>query len=216
MLSIYYYLARYAEKQRLSNSPHLLYLHGFLSSPQSVKAQQTASYCSEIGLEDACTFPMMRNGPAQTIAELSLLIESKTDDDIVLMGSSLGGFYATYLSQKYDLPAVLINPAVRPFEHWENHIGEHHNYYTDEIHTVSSESIGELKDIDVESLEQPENFLVLVQTGDETLDYSQAVEKFSEANCVVRQGGNHSYENYLAELPLIFEFLLSRIRVNAR
>jgi predicted esterase YcpF (UPF0227 family) len=65
-------------------------------------------------------------------------------------------------------------------------------------------------------LKHPENFLVLVQTGDETLDYSQAVEKYSEANCLVRQGGNHSYENYLEELPLIFEFLLSRIKINAR
>jgi len=200
----------------LSNSPHLLYLHGFLSSPRSVKAQQTASYCSEIGLEDGCTFPMMRNGPAQTVAELCQLIESKLNADIVLMGSSLGGFYATYLSQKYDLPAVLINPAVRPFELWEEHIGEHRNYYTDEIHTVSREHIGELKGINVEALEKPENFLVLVQTGDETLDYNQAVEKFSDANCLVRQGGNHSYENYLEELPLIFEFLLSRIKMNAR
>lgn len=200
----------------MSNSPHLLYLHGFLSSPQSVKAQQTASYCGEIGLEDAHTFPMMRNGPAQTIAELCRIIEGKRDDDIVLMGSSLGGFYATYLSQKYDLPAVLINPAVKPFELWEDHIGEHRNYYTDEIHTVSREHINELKEIDVKILEQPENFLVLVQTGDETLDYKQAVEKFSKANCIVRQGGNHSYENYLTELPLIFEFLLSRIKINAR
>jgi predicted esterase YcpF (UPF0227 family) len=200
----------------LFNSPHLLYLHGFLSSPQSVKAQQTASYCSEIGFEDGFTFPMMRNGPAQTVAELSQLIESKSNADIVLMGSSLGGFYATYLSQKYDLPAVLINPAVRPFELWEEHIGEHRNYYTDEIQTVSREHIDELKGIDVEALKEPENFLVLVQTGDETLDYNQAVEKFSDANCLVRQGGNHSYENYLEELPLIFEFLLSRIKINAR
>ncbi|MFT6094828.1 MAG: putative esterase YcpF (UPF0227 family) [Pseudohongiellaceae bacterium] len=159
---------------------------------------------------------MMRNGPAQTAAELCQLIESKENAEIVLMGSSLGGFYATYLSQKYDLPAVLINPAVRPFELWEKHIGEHRNYYTDEIHTVTKEHIGELKGIDVEALKEPENFLVLVQTGDETLDYNHAVEKFSDANCLVRQGGNHSYENYLEELPLIFEFLLSRIKINAR
>lgn len=200
----------------MSNSPHLIYLHGFLSSPQSVKAQQTVSYCGEIGLGKAYTFPMMRNGPAQTIVELTQLIESKDTDDIILMGSSLGGFYATHLSQMYGLPAVLINPAVRPFELWEQHVGEHRNYHTDEIHTVSREHIDELKDIDVKTLEQPENFLVFVQTADETLDYTQAVEKFSEANCIVRQGGNHSYENYTAELPLIFEFLLSRIKINAR
>lgn len=198
----------------MPNPPHLLYLHGFLSSPQSVKAQQTSTYCQKIGLN--CTFPMMANGPAQTIAELSSIIESKQAEDVVIMGSSLGGFYATYLSQKYNLPAALINPAVRPFDLWDDHIGVHRNYYSDELYTVTRDHIDELKHIDVETLDCPENFLVLVQTGDETLDYNQAVEKFSDANCIVRQGGNHSYENYLAELPLIFEFLLSRIRVNAR
>lgn len=200
----------------MPKAPHLIYLHGFLSSPQSVKAQQTAQYCDQNGLGGAYTFPTMSNGPAQSIAELCEIVEQLEDKNLMLMGSSLGGYYSTYLAEKYRLPAVLINPAVKPYELWESHIGEHRNYYSDEVHTVTREHIGELLKIDVETLSVPENFRVLVQTGDETLDYRQALTKFSTDHCVVRQGGNHSFENYQAELPQIFEFLLSRINTTAR
>lgn len=200
----------------MPKAPHLIYLHGFLSSPQSVKAQQTMKYCDRNGLKSAYTFPTMSNGPAQTIAELCEIVEQLDGKHLMLMGSSLGGYYATYLAEKYGLPAVLINPAVKPYELWESHIGEHRNYYSDEVHTVTREHIGELLKIDVEPLSVPENFWVLVQTGDETLDYRQALEKFSPDHCLVRQGGNHSFENYEAELPQIFEFLLSRIDATAR
>lgn len=198
------------------STPHLLYLHGFLSSPQSLKAQQTVKYCDRIGLQGAYTLPMMRHGPAQTMSELCEWVDQNNEKDICLIGSSLGGFYACYLSEKYNLPAVLINPAVCPFEFWDTHIGEHRNYYSNELHKVTSEHIRELKNLDVPELGNPDNFMVLVQTGDETLDYRQAVEKFSKANCLVREGGSHSYENYVAELPLIFDFLLSRISQNVR
>ncbi len=127
------------------------------------------------------------------------------------MGSSLGGYYATFLAEEYGFPAVLINPAVRPFEFWRTHIGEHKNYYSDDVHIVTEEHIQELKDLEVINLTTPDNFMVLVQTGDETLDYRQAVEKFNSSHCIVRENGNHSYENFASELPAIFDFLLSRI-----
>lgn len=200
----------------MSNTPHLIYLHGFLSSPQSVKAQQTAAFWDQAGLENAYTFPLMNGGPAETISQLCKLVEQHQDKNLMLMGSSLGGYYATYLAEKFCLPAVLINPAIKPYELWESHLGEHRNYYNDEIHTVTREHIAELLDIDVESPSRLENFLVLVQTGDETLDYKQAVEKFSASRSIVRQGGNHSFENYQAELPQILEFLLSRIDTSVR
>ena len=76
----------------------------------------------------------MKNGPAQTIRELRAVIDARDDFEIKLIGSSLGGFYATFLSEEYDLPAVLINPAVRPFRFLETIIGEHRNYYSDTIH----------------------------------------------------------------------------------
>ena len=194
----------------------LIYLHGFLSSPESEKAQQTLTFCKQQGFEDQILIPQMRHGPAQTASEIQQLIDVHSNRKIVLMGSSLGGFYSSYFSEKHDIPAVLINPAVRPFDLWDSHLGEHKNYYTDETHLVTEEHIQELLDLDVSPIEKPQNFMVLVQTGDETLDYRQAVEKFAESNCVIRQNGSHSYENFEEELPLIFEFFLSRISQFAR
>ena len=113
-----------------------------------------------------------------------------------LIGSSLGGFYATYLSQQFNLPAVLINPAVGPFDRWESYLVDHQNYYTDSVHTVTPAYIGELRQLYCKTLRYPQNFRVMVQTGDETLDYRLAAEKFSKAELVIRQVGSHSYDGY--------------------
>jgi len=196
--------------------PFVLYLHGFLSSPQSKKAQQTLDFCEKSGLKGRILVPQMGNGPAETIDQLQALIHRHKHNPLVLIGSSLGGYYATYLSEEYGFPAVLINPAVKPFELWETHLGRHKNYYTDEIHTVTREHIEELKKLEVPVLSQAQNFMVLIQAGDETLDYRQAVEKFSESNCIVHPNGNHSYENFDLELPEIFAFLSSRILQKSR
>jgi uncharacterized protein len=195
---------------------HVLYLHGFLSSPQSLKAQQTLAYCNKMGWGQDITIPQMGQGPAETIAELHASVEAIGSQNLLLMGSSLGGYYATYLAEFYQAPAVLINPAVRPYELWESHLGENRNYYTDEIHIVTREHIDELRQIDVATLSRPENIKAFLQTEDETLDYRQALEKFGKEQCVVHEGGSHSYDNFEQELPLMFDFLLSRNGQNKR
>jgi len=195
----------------MSAKPLLLYLHGFLSSPQSKKAQQTLAYCAQIGLADSIEIPELDAGPAEAIKQLRKIILSHENRSIMLIGSSLGGYYASYLAEQYGFPAALINPAVRPFERWESHLGEHRNYYSDKIHLVTPEHIEELKLLDSPRLTRLRNILLLVQTGDETLDHRLALDKFASSPTILRQGGNHSYENFDQELPAIFEFLLSRI-----
>lgn len=191
--------------------PFVLYLHGFLSSPQSQKAQQTLSYCKEIGLGDRIVMPSITHGPAETIMQLHALIKELNTDKLVLMGSSLGGYYATYLSEYYQVPAVLINPAVRPYELWKSHLGENRNYYSNEIQVVTEQHIAELRELDIIQLSYPSNFKIFLQTGDETLDYRQAAEKFPSSQCIIRENGSHSYDNFEQELPCIFEFFASRI-----
>ena len=153
----------------------------------------------------------MNQGPAETIAQLHALIDEIGSEHLVLMGSSLGGYYATYLSEFYQAPAVLINPAVRPYELWESHLGESRNYYSGEVHVVTREHIEELRQIDVTPLSHPKNFNVFLQTGDETLDYRQALEKFGAGQCVVHENGSHSYDDFEHELPIMVDFFLSRI-----
>jgi len=200
----------------LSVQPHVLYLHGFLSSPQSLKAQQTLAYCMELGLGENIKIPQMSHGPAETIAQLHELIDEIGSDHLVLMGSSLGGYYATYLAEFYQAPAVLINPAVQPYELWESHLGENRNYHSDEIHIVTRAHIEELRQIDVNPLSKPNNIKAFLQTGDETLDYRQALEKFGPSQCVVHENGSHSYDDFEQELPVMFDFFLSRIGQNKR
>lgn len=194
----------------------ILYLHGFLSSPQSTKARQTVSYCEAHGLADGLIVPTMHNGPAATIAELKDLLQDVSRDKLGVIGSSLGGYYATWLSEEFNLPAVLINPAVRPFDLWEDHLGEHKNYYSDHIHVVTEDHIDELRVLDKTPIQRPKNFLVLLEKGDEVLDYRDAAEKFAESQCIIHENGDHSYQAYEAELPVIIEFLLSRIGHSAR
>ncbi len=192
-------------------NPHLLYLHGFLSSPQSEKAQQTIAYCDNIGMTGSYTLPFMRGGPRQSINELCTWVEANSDKDLIIIGSSLGGYYAAYLSEKYALPAALINPAVRPFDLLESRIGSHKNYHTEESHEVTEDHMDELRELFVDEPQHIDKLMILVQTGDETLDYRLALEKYNRSLCIARIGGDHSYANYACDLPQIFDFLLSRI-----
>jgi len=195
----------------MDRAPLLLYLHGFLSSPQSVKAQQTLDFIQQYAAIEDILIPALEAGPAQAVDQVDRLVAANLDRNLIFMGSSLGGYYATYLADKHDAPAALINPAVRPFEYWEDYLGDHANYYSGEVHTVTRDHIEELRDIDVPALKCPDNFRAYLQTGDATLDYRRAVTKYGAAHCVVHEGGNHSFENFAAELPNMLEFLLSRI-----
>lgn len=195
----------------MPRSTTLLYLHGFLSSPQSHKAQLTCGYCEQTRCVDRVIVPTLNWGPYAAIKQLHAIMATADDQNVVLIGSSLGGFYATCIAEHYGLPAALVNPATSPFDRWQEYIGEHKNFYSDTLITVTSKHVGELESLEVPRLSQPQNYLLLVEEGDETLDYRKAVSKYAESSQIVHTGGNHSYENYAADLPVIFDFLLSRI-----
>jgi predicted esterase YcpF (UPF0227 family) len=123
----------------------------------------------------------------------------------LLMGSSLGGYFATYLAEKYHAQAVLINPAVKPFELMKDYLGEQVNPYTQECYQVNEQHIVELKTLEQKNISK-NNYLVMVQTGDEVLDYQQAVEKYRQCQLVIVQGGDHSFIDYEKTLPNIALF----------
>ena len=197
-------------------TPYVLYLHGFLSSPQSAKAKQALTYCQQQGIE--IDIPALTEGPAATIAALRERLEAgiARTGSAVLIGSSLGGYYATYLANHYGLRAALINPAVRPYLLLRDYLGEQRNYHTGAVHEVTEAQMQELLDIEVKELAAPENFLVMLQTGDETLDYREAATKYAESRLKIHEGGDHSYQGFDDELPQLFAFLLSRTASKAR
>jgi len=185
---------------------NLLYLHGFNSSPQSEKAQQTQQYLLQNHPEVNFICPQIVSTPKGAIAQLTEIIDSQLEKRWFFMGSSLGGYFATYLAEKYRQPAALINPAVKPYELLDGYIGEQINPYTKECYQVSDEFIDDLKLLEQNQLGEKNNYFVMLQTGDEVLDYQQAEEKYKNKQVIVQHGGDHSFIDYDKMLPRIAEF----------
>lgn len=184
----------------------VLYIHGFLSSPQSFKAQQIQTYCAQQKppLDYSC--PALPVYPAEAMKILEQAIAS--DKNVGLIGSSMGGYYATYLSQHYHVPAVLINPAVGPYRLMENYLDQDlRNYHTEEVSRLSKHHVQELRDLEVNSLQCADLLWLMVQTGDETLDYRQAVEFYQGCKMTIEEGGDHSFQNFDRWIPQVIDFL---------
>lgn len=194
----------------------LLYLHGFLSSPASQKARETCRYAEDNNLASEILVPELHQGPEDTIMYLLELLSAVDRSRLGIIGSSLGGFYATVIAEALQVPAVLINPAVHPWRYWQEYVGSHQNYHTGQAHEVTMDHVGQLKDAEPEQISDPENYQVFLQRHDEVLDYELALQRYGERQCVVRDNGSHAYENFNSELPLAFDFLLSRIGQSVR
>ena len=123
-----------------------------------------------------------------------------------LVGSSLGGFYATWLAEKYNCPAVLINPSVRPHETLQKYLGENINYYTAESWVFDEEHIRQFRALYIDKVSNPQRYLLMLQTGDETLDYREALEKYSASPSIVEQGGSHEFSEFERHLDKILAF----------
>lgn len=179
----------------------LLYLHGFNSSSKSHKAQIMQAFMQQHGLGAQFVAPDLPHRPAQAMALVeSLLVEMPHKP--CLIGSSLGGYYATYLAEKHDLGAVLINPAVAPYRLLAPYLGPQQNFYSGESYELTAQHMVELEALEIPNI-HPMHYLLLVQTGDEVLDYREAVSRYAGAQQHVIPGGDHGFqkiENYLDEI----------------
>jgi predicted esterase YcpF (UPF0227 family) len=181
----------------------LIYIHGFNSAPNSFKAQLVAERMRALGHGDEYLVPALPHRPAQAIALLRELVGRHPG--AALIGSSLGGFYATWLAEKYALRTVLVNPAVRPYELLNGYLGPQKNLYTDETYELTAQHIAELKTLEV-SVITPERYFLLTRTGDETLDYRLGVEKYRGARQKVIPGGDHGFGDFGDYLDEVLEF----------
>jgi len=183
----------------------IIYLHGFNSAPQSRKAQVLQGYLGERGLADRFVCPALPHRPAAAMALLEREIERHRPAAVTLVGSSLGGYYATCLAERHDLRAVLINPAVTPQRDLERYLGLQHNLYTGEEYVLTTEHLDEWRRLETAAID-PDRYLLLVETGDAVLDYREAVRKYAGARQVVVAGGDHMLQSFPAHLPLILDF----------
>jgi predicted esterase YcpF (UPF0227 family) len=191
----------------MSKRINILYLHGFNSSPQSMKAKLTKNYFCDHFPDVSFFCPQLVSSPEGVIEQLTSLITSESDEESTwyFIGSSLGGYFSTYLSELYQSKAVLINPAVKPFELLIDYLGEQTNPYTQEFYLVEQHFIEALGKIEQKIISK-NNYLVMVQTGDEVLDYQEAVDKYCDCQIIVQQGGDHSFIDYPKVLPKIAMF----------
>ena len=186
------------------DTPAIIYLHGFRSSPDSLKARQLAAALAERGQGDRLFCPALSPEPLAAIAQVEAIIAAQRRP-LTLVGSSLGGFYATVLAERHALRAALINPAVISSIDPEMFIGRQTNLYTGEAFDFTRQHVAQLAALDVERL-TPERYLLLVETGDEVLDYRQAVARYAGCRQLVLPGGNHSFQRFPEYLPQLFEY----------
>tara|TARA_B100001063_G_scaffold231194_1_gene245103 strand:- start:37 stop:624 length:588 start_codon:yes stop_codon:yes gene_type:complete len=187
----------------------LIYLHGYNSSSQSKKALQTKHWIASNAPDVNFICPDLPPFADCAFKLLNSIVETKSSSPIGLIGSSMGGFFATCLIEKYNLRGVLINPAVSPARGLESWLGENQNYITGDKWTLRSQDIREFIKIDPPKIRRQGNYLVFIQTGDEVLDYRDAETRYTGNRIVVEQGGNHSFKDYDQRLSDIFRFLFT-------
>src|SRR5688572_25189426 len=156
----------------------LIYIHGFNSSALSFKAGLLRRRMTELRRGCEIATPELSHRPIEAMRELESLVAAHPDS--ALIGSSLGGYYATWLAEKYELRAVLVNPAMRPYELLAKYVGWQTNLYTNARYELTHSDIEALRALEVDRI-TPERYLLMVQTGDEVLDYRAAVERYRGA-----------------------------------
>lgn len=183
----------------------IVYLHGFRSSPQSNKAQRLKARMETLGLGHLFWCEQLPPSPCTAIALAERQITAATSP-VTVVGSSLGGYYATHLAEKHRLRAVLVNPAVVAHLSLAEFVGLQTNLYSGEVFEFRPEYIDELRTIEVPRISRPQDFLLLAETGDEVLDYRQAVAKYAGARQVVLEGGDHSFTRWPDYLDEVLRF----------
>ena len=187
-----------------SPQPSILYIHGLNSSPASHKARQLSALMQRLGLAERLRVPALHHHPRQAIGQLEAAIAELGRP--VLVGSSLGGYYATHLAERHGLKAVLINPAVAPHRLFDGRLGPQKNYYSDETWELTAEHVMALAELEVPPPQDPTRYQVWLQTADETLDYRQAERYYRACALRVEAGGDHGFQNFPAHLPALLAF----------
>ncbi|MBV8634503.1 MAG: alpha/beta fold hydrolase [Burkholderiaceae bacterium] len=186
----------------------ILYLHGFRSSPQSFKARLLGQRMAELGLADRYRCPQLPASP-RAAAELALSLAREMTaggEELCLVGSSLGGYYANWLAEQLGCRAVLLNPAVQPPRDLENYVGVTTAYHSDEVFEFKREYIEELKGLRVETITHPGRYFLIAATGDEVLDWREMTAHYAGARQFVIEGSDHGISEFAQYVDQVLAF----------
>ncbi|MCC6201612.1 MAG: esterase YqiA [Gammaproteobacteria bacterium] len=186
----------------------LLYLHGFLSSPASSKALAVRDWLAHHRPDIAFHCPLLSPHPSEAMVQIENLLNARPAERMSLMGSSLGGFWATWAAERYDLRAVLINPLTHGDILEPDYVDRPlANYHTGDTCVLTAADAALLRAAEVSSIARPDNYLLLAQEGDETLDYRLAVAKYAGCRQIIERGGSHGFDGFERHIPTAIEFL---------
>ena len=182
----------------------ILYIHGFNSSPASTKARQLTRLMDTLGLSTALRVPALDNHPREALQQLEREVAALGRP--LLVGSSLGGYYATHLAERHGLKALLINPAVLPHRLFDGYLGAQTNLYTGEVWELTHDHVAALAELETPPPADPARYQVWLQTGDETLDYRRAADFYKGCALRIQAGGDHGFQGFAERLPALLAF----------
>jgi predicted esterase YcpF (UPF0227 family) len=183
----------------------LIYIHGFNSSALSYKAGLLRDHMARLGLAQHYACPELPHRPAAAMTLLRELVQQHDPSTVTLIGSSLGGYYATWLTEHLGTRTVLVNPAVRPYELLAPYVGPQKNLYTGESYEFTTAHIEELRALEVETI-TPSRYLLITATGDEVLDYRAGVERYAGCEQIIVPGSDHGLGDFAGHLDRVISF----------
>lgn len=222
----------------LENTPsppiRMLYLHGFRSSPQSCKAQLLAAHLRAFNPQSYWACPMLNVSPLAAIATAAEILNRGCDikdipnffsstapaktttilknytHDTVIVGSSLGGFYATWLAEQYGCRCVLLNPAIRPWEELHRHLGIQTLWHSEDSIVVERHHMDELKAFEVKKITHPQRYFLLAATGDQVINYRDMLDHYRGAQIKLIQGSDHGLSDFSDHIDEVLAFCAYR------
>lgn len=184
----------------------IVYLHGFRSSPASRKSTLLREAMAARGRSAEYLCPALAASPARAVEEVIRQIGSEAPERLALIGSSLGGFYATWVAEMLGCRAALLNPAIRPQDDLARYLGEQPVYFSAETIEFRREYLDELEAIDTPAITRPERYYLLAATGDTLIDYRSMVRKYAGARQRVIEGSDHELSDFAHYLDEVLAF----------
>ena len=190
------------------HATHLLYLHGFRSSPRSFKAQEVAAAVAARHPSVTWWCPQLPPSPREAMALVWDTVRHWPPERMAVVGSSLGGFYATWVAERTGCRAVLLNPAVDPARDLQDYVGEQTAWHDPgERFEVKPEFMQELRSLECGPVRHPERYFAVVAKGDEVLDWREMVGRYPGARIKLLEGGDHALSDFDAHLQEVLAFL---------
>ena len=187
---------------------HLLYLHGFRSSPQSAKARRLHAWLEANRPEVHWWCPQLPPSPREAMARVMDGVAGWPHESMAVLGSSLGGYYATWVAERLGCPAVLLNPAVDPARDLAAHVGEQTAFHTPgERFYFRAEFVDELRSLHAGPITRPERYFAVIAKGDELLDWREMAARYAGARLRLLEGSDHSLSDFDDHLPHLLRFL---------